>query len=122
MAESPTHKERVAGLVGWLQRQGVVVTHASGGLNLPDPERIGRHEPDALGTKDGVIWIGEAKIGSDLADQTSREQFADFSQRQMSDSGSPCPFILCVPSGFDGAARQAVLNSGGSLQNLTVIA
>jgi hypothetical protein len=121
MAESPTHRERVAGLVDWMRQQGVAVTHASGGLNFPDPGKVGRHEPDALGTKDGVIWIGEAKIGSDLNDQTSQEQFADFSQRQMSDSGSPCPFILCVPQGFAGEARTAVSTAGGSLQNLTVI-
>jgi hypothetical protein len=76
-----------------MRQQGVTVTHASGGLNFPDPYKIGRHEPDALGGKGGMVWIGEVKIGSDLNDQTSQEQFADFSRRVMTDSGSPCPFI-----------------------------
>jgi hypothetical protein len=98
MAESPTHRERVASLVGWMQQEGVAVTHASGGLEFPDPYKIGRHEPDAIGTKDGVVWIGEAKIGSDLYDQTSQEQFADFSRQQMSDSGLPCPLHSVCPS------------------------
>lgn len=122
MAESPTHKERVASMVSWLRQQGVTVSHASGGLDLPDPYKIGRHEPDALGHKDGVIWIGEAKVGSDLMDQTSQEQFADFSRRQMTESASSCPFILCVPKGFDDQARRAVSVAGGLLTTLTVIA
>jgi hypothetical protein len=122
MAESPTHKERVAGLVGWMGKQGVTVTHASGGLNLPDPYKIGRHEPDAIGSKAGVIWIGEAKVGGDLTAQTSQEQLADFSNRQMTDTAVPCPFILCVPKRFEPEARQAVIAAGGSLNNLTVIA
>lgn len=122
MAESTPHKGRVAALVNWMQRQGVNVIQASGGLPLPDPESVGRHEPDAIGLKDGVYWIGEAKIGGDLAAPTSREQFADFSNRSMKASGQPCPFILCVPQPFAAAAEQAVRNAGGSVDNLTVIA
>ncbi|HET9395351.1 MAG TPA: hypothetical protein VFO36_04780 [Nitrospiraceae bacterium] len=122
MAESDAHKERVAALVDWMTRQGVTVTEASGGLALPDPGPIGRHEPDAIGTKGGVIWIGEAKIGNDLGAPTSQEQFADFSNRQMTETRTPCPFILCVPQGFGAAAERAVIEAGGSTSNLTVIA
>ena len=122
MAESPQHKERVAGLVNWMDRQGATVTHAAGGSSLPDPYAIGRHEPDALAIKDGVIWIGEAKIGTDLHAPTSQEQFADFSTRHMSESKQPCPFVLCVPKGYEGEARRAVIDAGGSTANLTVIA
>lgn len=122
MAESPQHKERVAGLVDWMRRQGANVTHAAGGQALPDPYAVGRHEPDALAMKDGVLWIGEAKVGTDLGAETSREQLKDFSQRQMTQSRKPCPFILCVPKGYDGHARQAVLAAGGSRADLTVIA
>ncbi len=121
MAESSIHQERVAGMVRWMQGQGVTVTHASGGLSLPDPYKIGRHEPDAIGTKEGVIWIGEAKVGNDFTAATSQEQFADFSRRQMSDTGTSCPFILCVPKGYNAAAEQAVRDAGGSIANLTVI-
>lgn len=122
MAESQLHKERVAGLVRWLTDQGVEVTNASGGLPLPDPEKVGRHEPDACGYKNGFLWIGEAKTGDDLDDPTSQEQFADFSQRQMSATAKSCPFVLCVPPGYEERARQAVINAGGSTANLTVIA
>lgn len=122
MAESSAHKERVAALVGWMGSQGVTVSQAAGGMPLPDPEKIGRHEPDAIGTKDGVVWIGEAKIGDDLTAPTSQEQLADFSNRQMQDTGTSCPFILCVPKGLGVEAEQAVLAAGGSTANLTVIA
>lgn len=122
MAESATHRERVAALVDWMQRQGVTVTHASGGTALPDPYKVGRHEPDVIGLKQGVIWIGEAKTGIDLTASTSREQFADFATCSMTDSGKPCPFILCVPEDYAGAAEEAVLSSGGWQERLTVIA
>jgi hypothetical protein len=122
MAESALHKERVAALVDWMQRRGLDVIQASGELPLPDPESVGRHEPDAIGLKDGVYWIGEAKIGEDLTAQTSREQFVDFSNRSMKETGQPCPFVLCVPSRYAATAEQAVLDAGGSEGNLTVIA
>ena len=122
MAESQLHKERTAALVKWLRGQGVEVTQASGGLSLPDPEKVGRHEPDACGYRNGVLWIGEAKTGNDLSDPTSQEQFEDFSNRQMTSTKEACPFILCVPPGHSESARQAVLEAGGSTANLTIIA
>jgi hypothetical protein len=122
MPESERHKERVRALVDWMRGQGVTVSHAAGGLTLPDPGAIGRHEPDAIGSKDGVLWIGEAKIGTDLSDQTSQEQFADFSRREMKETGESCRFILCVPKGYADDARQAVREAHGSTANLTVIA
>jgi hypothetical protein len=109
-------------MVGWLQKQGVAVTNAAGGMALPDPVAIGTHEPDAIGKKDAVLWIGEAKVGTDLYTEHSQEQLREFSRRQMSDTGRPCPFILCVPKGWTQRARQAVVAAGGNTQNLTVIA
>jgi hypothetical protein len=88
---------------------------------FPDPYKIERHEPDAIGTKGEVTWIGEAKTGDDLADVTSREQFDDFSQMQMSGTGIACPFVLCVPKGHGQAAELAVREAGGSTGNLIVI-
>ena len=119
--ESGVHKERVAAMVGYLKKEAVRVTHAADASSLPDPYKIGRHEPDALGNKDGVTWIGEAKTGADLDETTSQEQFADFSNRVTKESQKPCPFILCVPKGYEDNARQAVVDAGGSTKNLTVI-
>jgi hypothetical protein len=104
-----------------MKRQGVLVNSAAGGLALPDPRRVGRHEPDALGVKGGVTWIGEAKVGTDLYDAHSQEQLRDFSKRVMTNSRKRCPFILCVPSGWEQEAVEAVRRAGGSTGGLTVI-
>lgn len=123
MAETPQHKSLVRGLVDWMRRQGVRVTHAVGDPSLPDPPAEGRHEPDAVGTKSGVIWIGEAKVGeSDLTTEHSLEQLHDFSRRSMTQSGKPCPFILCVSSGETATAREALRLAGANTANTTIIA
>lgn len=46
---------------------------------MPDPYKIGRHEPDLIGEKEGVIAICEGKTGEDL-DEKAKEQFQDFSR------------------------------------------
>lgn len=122
MAETAQHKHEVARLVDWLKRQGVQVTHAVGEFALPDPPAHGRHEPDAIGTRNGVIWIGEAKTGrGDLDTEHTREQFFDFSRREMKGGGSPCPFILCVPKPAADAAHVALRTAGANPANTTVI-
>ena len=121
MSESPLHQQLVLELVEWMQQQGVDVTHASGGLALPDPIAVGRHEPDAIGSFGGVTWYGEAKVGPDLDDQTSQEQFHDFTRRYMKNSEEPCKLVLCVPRAFEAAAGLAVEKAGGNPENLLVI-
>ena len=123
MAETSQHKSLVRGLVDWMGRQGVRITHAVGDSALPDPPAHGRHEPDAVGTKDSVIWIGEAKIGgADLTTEHSLEQLRDFSNRQMSSSAEPCPFVLCVSPEQVEAARGALRLADANLENTTIIA
>lgn len=121
MAESAKHRALVRDLVSWMRRKGLSVTSAAGGLALPDPRKIGRHEPDALAKQNGVTCIGEAKVGTDLYDEHSQEQLRDFSRRVMTKSGKPCPFILCVPKGWEQEGRKAVRDAGGSTKNLIVI-
>lgn len=122
MAETPQHKQEVKRLVEWMAGQGVHVTHAVGDFSLPDPPAHGRHEPDAVGKKDGVVWIGEAKTGNgDLGTQHTYEQLHDFSRMQMTRGGAPCPFILCVPKAAASTAHSALRAAGSNLANTTVI-
>jgi hypothetical protein len=122
MAESQQHKSLVRGLVDWMRTQGVTVTHAVGDLQLPDPPRVGRHEPDALGTKQGVTWIGEAKLGEvDLSSTHSLEQMHDFSHRVMPNTKTPCPFVLCVSKGQDHAASAALGRAGANTDTTAII-
>ena len=122
MAETAQHKQEVARLVHWLEAQGVQVTHAVGEFALPDPPAHGRHEPDAVGSSRGVLWIGEAKTGNgDLGTPHTYEQLFDFSRREMKGGGVRCPFILCVPKGATDDAYAALRAAGADLSNTTVI-
>ena len=122
MAETPEHKHEVKRLVKWMGSQGVDVTHAVGDFSLPDPPAHGRHEPDAVGTMNGVVWIGEAKTGNgDLGTQHTYEQLHDFSRMQMTGGGAPCPFILCVPKAAAPTAHAALQTAGANVGNTTVI-
>lgn len=106
-----------------MRRQGVRVTHATGSSELPDPPCVGRHEPDAYGTKSALPWIGEAKTGrGDLFTRHSLEQFRDFSHRVKSGTSTPCPFVLCVPKGAVEDAYEALRQAGADLRRTRVIA
>ena len=123
MAETPEHRRLVRALVGYMQRQGVRVTHAVGDTELPDPPCVGRHEPDVYGTKNGVPWIGEAKTGDgDLLTRHTLEQLRDFSHRVKKNSSTPCPFVLCVPKPVVADARAALRRARADLSRTVVIA
>jgi hypothetical protein len=123
MAEAAQHRRLVAALLDYMHRQGVAVTHATGTSELPDPPRVGRHEPHTYGTKAGVPWIGEAKTGDgDLFTQHSLEQLKDFSHRVKSGTSTPCPFVLCVPKAAVDDAHSALRQAGADLARTRVIA
>jgi hypothetical protein len=83
---------------------------------LPDPEKVGRHEPDLRATSYGQTIIGEAKVGPDLDEPTSQEQLADFS-RHVGDNGERATFWLCVPEGWREVAKSAILAAGGEVHD-----
>ena len=123
MAETPLHKQRVAGLLDYLRRQGVAVTHAVGSTQLSDPHSVGRHEPDAIGRLGRTVWIGEAKTGEgDLFTEHTLEQLYDFSHQVMTGTHLACPFVLCVPKTVVNDAHAALRSAGADLNRTTVIA
>jgi len=93
------HQRIVVALVRYFEQQGWKVT-AAACQGYPDPQKVGRHEPDAVARdKRRVILYGEAKTGNgDLDTQHSREQYHDFSSRCMREAGISCPFYICVPA------------------------
>lgn len=82
------------------------------------PGTHGRHRPDILAKdRTGLIHIAEAKLGDDIANPDSKEQFVDFSNRVMSnDSGTVArmavPFHIVVYK-KDEPKLKAVLNQLG---------
>lgn len=96
-AESQIHKLLVTALVGYFVQNGWKILAAACD-GYPEPWAEGRHEPDCIARKDGILGFGEAKTGGgDLNTQHSREQYLDFSRMVMKDTGKPCPFFACVP-------------------------
>jgi hypothetical protein len=111
MPESPLHSDLVASLMSHIAGNLAVVTHAVGYPSLPDPYKIGRHEPDLIADSNGVLIIGEAKIGEDLGEERCREQIEDFCN-EIGPNGEKATFWLCVPDGWTEAARAEINASG----------
>jgi hypothetical protein len=79
MSETPLHSDLVASLLSKIASEVAAVTHAAGRPEYPDPPKVGRHEPDLyLLTDDGLLVLGEAKIGPDLTEERAQQQIADF--------------------------------------------
>jgi hypothetical protein len=123
MAETALHHRLVRILVSRMQASGIRITHAAGIDGFPDPRRVGRHEPDVIGNKDGITYFGEAKTGvGDLWTEHSLEQFYDFSHRRHRASNRPwCPFILAVPRSVAIEARDALAHAGARMENTRLI-
>jgi hypothetical protein len=122
VTETQLHKTEVKSLLDYMRGEGVKLTHAVGPSGLPDPPTVKRHEPDARGVKDGVIWYGEAKTGEgDLDTEHALEQYYDFSHRVMKKTNKPCRFILSVPKGKDQSAFAALRKARAKMTTTTVI-
>ncbi|MGH2946710.1 MAG: hypothetical protein ACRDPC_10715 [Solirubrobacteraceae bacterium] len=90
------------------------------GRDLPDPAKVGRHEPDALGL-DRLGWVaGEVKRGPELFDRHTQEQLYDFT-RLVERRGRPVRLLLVVPGPYRVAARQAVREAGGRVDRVTIV-
>ena len=122
MPQSPLHRNLVSALVEHIARNHAEVSHGAGIGTLPDPPKIGRHEPDVLarGVGDKLV-IGEAKIGDDLDAETSQEQFSDFTTHVDDSSGEAAVMVLAVPKGWRGEAEKAIRAAGGNLERATVV-
>jgi hypothetical protein len=111
MPESSLHGDLVASLMHRIVDNLTVVTHAVGYPSLPDPYKIGRHEPDLIATSNGQLIIGEAKTGEDLDEERSQEQIEDFCNA-IGPNGQRATFWLCVPGGWTDAAWAQIDASG----------
>lgn len=109
------HQTLVNALISAFQSRGYTIVRAVGG-NYSEPYKIGRHEPDIIAKdNNGLLIIGEAKVGEDLFSETTKEQLVDFSNRIMSEGllrGVKIPLHIIVPQKDTGTVRQ-VLGSLG---------
>lgn len=109
------HQNLVNSLIVAFQNRGYTILKAAA-TPYHAPGTIGRHEPDILAIdQQGVLIIGEAKTGSDISNQTSKEQFLDFSNRIMSEGplrGAKIPLHLIVTQEHSTALRQVLATLG----------
>jgi hypothetical protein len=121
MSETELHRDLVAWLVSYTAREYGEVTHVAGRNECPDPYVIGRHEPDLIAkSADGLVVIGEAKIGEDLDAEGSREQLADFSTA-IDPETERAVFLLCVPVGWVQTTEQTIVDAGGELHDRVTV-
>lgn len=113
MGETPLHRAMVSSLIQFFRDQGWQVT-AAASSGFPDPYKLGRHEPDVLGSdQEGTTVIGEVKTGEgDLETEHSKEQYLDFAGMVMTESRKPCPFYLSVPSEHQGETARILRGLG----------
>ncbi len=88
-----------------------MVTHVARRPEFPGPYAIDRHEPDVIAEANGVLIIGEAKIGPDLDEDRAVEQIADFSSAT-GPNGEKATFWLCVPEEWREVALDAIAAHG----------
>lgn len=111
---SPEHQRLIKGMLEHWKLNGIV-PYASELAGHEQPEEMANHIPDAMGRRQGLIWIGEAKTAEDIGSEHSLEQYKVFGNRVMRNSGSQVPFYLAVPKGHRQAAIDA-LNQAGVLK------
>jgi hypothetical protein len=100
-AASDEHQKLVKALIDKFVNDGLTIRQASYS-GYDQPEKMGRHDPDILARNDAeeLTIIGEAKTCDDLTSDRSKEQFQDFSNRQMITGKSKekaVPFHVIVP-------------------------
>jgi len=82
-----------------------------------EPDKVGRHAPDirAYKPEEELNIIGEAKICEDLKSERSKEQFQDFSSRQMTkgkSEGKAVPFHIITPKACEDELNLVLLELG----------
>lgn len=109
------HQSLTNALISAFQNRGYTILKAAGGA-YTEPYKIGRHKPDIIAKdNNGLLIIGEAKIGEDLFSERAKEQFLDFSSRIMSEGplrGVKIPLHIIVQQKDVGTLRQVLGNLG----------
>jgi hypothetical protein len=101
LASNAEHESLVKSLLDQFIIDGLKILNADyEGYDMP--YKVGRHEPDiiAMNPATEVVSIGEAKLCTDLTSERTREQFEDFSNRQMAigvAKNEPVPFHILTP-------------------------
>jgi len=97
--EVDEHQRLVKILIDQFEIDGLEIVNAAY-QGYKEPYKVGRHPPDIIARNrvTEVVSLGEVKLCSALDSQKTREQFEDFSNRQMATtSGEFVPFHILTP-------------------------
>ena len=102
MKQRQSHDSLIKRLIDYFQTKGLEISLANY-EGYTKPFVIKRHSPDvmAVNRSNGLIHIGIVKLCSSLNDQTTKEEFEDFSKRLMKSSETEkirVPFYIAVPN------------------------
>ena len=101
MKQRQSHGSLIKGLIDYFQTKDLEISLANY-EGYTKPFVIKRHSPDvmALDRTNGLIHIGIVKLCSSLNEQTTKEEFEDFSKRLMKSSNGEkirVPLYIAVP-------------------------
>ncbi len=118
---SAEHQIQLNALAKALEERGIKITHVDVDgkpehfdyryRTLSTPDEMDDSIPDLIGTKDGVLHIGESKTEI-RGDANIDAQFRTFSNRIMSSTRQPIPFHIIIPKHLDRAVNDKLTELG----------
>lgn len=104
------HPSLIKGLIDHFVSSGLTIQYANY-TGFDKPFVITRHAPDviAVNPQNQLGYIGKVKLCNELGEQSTREQFTDFSKMLMKSGksqGAKLPFFICVPQECHSKIRQ----------------
>ncbi len=110
MPRKQDHPSLIKGLIDHFVSSGLHIQYANY-EGFEKPFIITRHAPDviAVNPQSQLGYIGKVKLCSELGEQSTKEQFTDFSKILMKSGksqGSKLPFFICVPQECHSKIRQ----------------
>ena len=118
---SAEHQIQLNALAKALEERGIKISHVDIDgkpehfdykyRTLQTPDEIDGSIPDLIGTKNGVIHIGESKTEIHN-DNNIDVQFRTFSNRIMSSTKQSIPFHIIIPKRLDRAINDKLIELG----------
>ena len=110
MPRKQDHPSLIKGLIDHFVSSGLNIQYANY-AGFDKPFVITRHAPDviAVNPQNQLGYIGKVKHCNELGEQSTKEQFTDFSKILMKSGksqGSKLPFFICVPQECHSKIRQ----------------
>lgn len=110
MPRKQDRQSLIKGLIDHFVLNGLQIQYANY-EGFEKPFVITRHAPDviAVSPKSQLGYIGKVKLCSELGEQSTKEQFTDFSKMLMKSGksqGSKIPFFIVVPQECHSKIKQ----------------